>query len=112
MSAWSATGPRVSIELLLPSTTCVNWYSWSLMRTSGTWPACTQVTNSLKLTCCFLSPGCNTCQIARNITMSRTHSSRVLCDCFTSTSSCLGSHGAAVLADRPVGLQQLLSYDA
>src|SRR5208283_184616 len=42
--------------------------------------------NWLKLTCCFLSPGCDTCQIARNITISRTQSKRVLCDCFTSTS--------------------------
>src|ERR1700689_5455761 len=56
------------------------------MRTSGTCPWCTQPTNSLKLTCCFLSPGCNTCQIARNITIKRTQSRSVLCDCFTSTS--------------------------
>ena len=38
------------------------------------------------LPCCLRSPGWRTCQIARNITMSRTHRRSVLCDCFTSTS--------------------------
>src|SRR5271165_5999771 len=56
------------------------------MWTSVTCPECTRVTNWLKLVCCLRSPGCRTCHIARNITISRTQRSSVLCDCFTSTS--------------------------
>src|SRR5215217_1946452 len=49
--------------------------------------ACTCVMNSLKATgACFSLPDCKNCQMARNIKMRRTHSSKVLCDCFTATS--------------------------
>ena len=92
ISVSSATGPSVSFVLALAGSVDVREGVLVVLDRAIVvdLPACTSVTNSLKATCCLRSLGLKNCQIARNITISRTQSSSVLCDCFTSTSSCLG----------------------
>ena len=99
MSSSSATGPTVSfwtVVLASSASWTRNVYSRSLMWTSSTWP-CVDLRHELAERDRLLAlAGLRNCQIARNITISRTQSRSVLCDCFTKSPRIAHDHPSII----------------